>query len=156
MYSFSWNQSIVSCPVLTAASWPPYRFLKRQVRWSGIAISLRMASLMMLTFKSSFFSKAYLTLIGIPMIPHVNMGKTAILITWSFSTHKHCLSFYLFRSSLISLTSSKHVFQFTALYLQEVTLLLLLLLLICSRVYSCYLGKVTSVRSNSDITKNRT
>ena len=41
MYSFSWNQSIVSCPVLTAASWPPYRFLKRQVRWSGIPISFR-------------------------------------------------------------------------------------------------------------------
>ena len=31
-----WNQSIVLCPVLTAASWPAYRFLKRQVRWSGI------------------------------------------------------------------------------------------------------------------------
>ena len=30
-----WNQS-VPCPVLTVASWPAYRFLKRQVRWSGI------------------------------------------------------------------------------------------------------------------------
>ena len=27
------------CPVLTVASWPAYRFLKRQVRWSGIPIS---------------------------------------------------------------------------------------------------------------------
>ena len=36
-----WNQSIVPCPVLTGASWPAYRFLKRQVRWSGIPISLR-------------------------------------------------------------------------------------------------------------------
>ena len=35
------NQSVVSCPVLTAASWPVYRFLKRQVRWSGIPISWR-------------------------------------------------------------------------------------------------------------------
>ena len=26
----------VPCPVLTVASWPAYRFLKRQVRWSGI------------------------------------------------------------------------------------------------------------------------
>ena len=26
---------IVSCPVLTVASWAAYRFLKRQVRWSG-------------------------------------------------------------------------------------------------------------------------
>ena len=31
-----WDQSVVPCPVLTVASWPAYRFLKRQVRWSGI------------------------------------------------------------------------------------------------------------------------
>ena len=31
-----WNKSIVSCPVLTVASCPAYRFLKRQVRWSGL------------------------------------------------------------------------------------------------------------------------
>ena len=36
-----WNQSVVPCPVLTVASWPAYRFLRRQVRWSGITISLR-------------------------------------------------------------------------------------------------------------------
>ena len=36
-----WNQSTVSCPVLTVASWPAYRFLRRQVRWSGIPISWR-------------------------------------------------------------------------------------------------------------------
>ena len=29
-----WNQFIVPCLVLTAASWPAYRFLSRQVRWS--------------------------------------------------------------------------------------------------------------------------
>ena len=37
----TWNQSVVPCPVLTVASWPAYRFLKRQVRWSGIPISFR-------------------------------------------------------------------------------------------------------------------
>ena len=36
-----WNQSVVPCPVLPVASWPTYRFLKRQVRWSGIPISFR-------------------------------------------------------------------------------------------------------------------
>ena len=36
-----WNQSVAPCPVLTVASWPAYRFLKRQVRWSGISISFR-------------------------------------------------------------------------------------------------------------------
>jgi len=29
-----WNQSVVPSPVLTVASWPAYRFLRRQVRWS--------------------------------------------------------------------------------------------------------------------------
>ena len=36
-----WNQSVVPYPVLTVASWPAYRFLKRRVRWSGIPISFR-------------------------------------------------------------------------------------------------------------------
>ena len=36
-----WNQSIVPCPVPNIVSWLAYRFLKRQVRWSGIPISLR-------------------------------------------------------------------------------------------------------------------
>ena len=36
-----WNQSVVPCLVLTFASWPVYRFHRRQVRWSGISISLR-------------------------------------------------------------------------------------------------------------------
>ena len=31
-----WNQSVVPCPVLAVASWPAYRFFRRQVRWSGI------------------------------------------------------------------------------------------------------------------------
>ena len=35
------NQSIFPHPVLTVASWPAYRFLKREVRWSGIPISFR-------------------------------------------------------------------------------------------------------------------
>ena len=36
-----WNQSVVPSPVLTIDSWPAYRFLRRQVRWSVIPISLR-------------------------------------------------------------------------------------------------------------------
>ena len=36
-----WNWSVFPCPVLTVASWPAYRFLRRQVRWSGIPISSR-------------------------------------------------------------------------------------------------------------------
>ena len=36
-----WNQFVVPCLVLAIASWPTYRFLRRQVSWSGIPISLR-------------------------------------------------------------------------------------------------------------------
>ena len=36
-----WNQSVVPCPALTVASWPACRFLRRQVRWSGIPIFWR-------------------------------------------------------------------------------------------------------------------
>ena len=36
-----WYQFVVPCPVLSVASWPAYRFLKGQVRWSNIPISLR-------------------------------------------------------------------------------------------------------------------
>ena len=36
-----WNQSVVPCPVLTVTSWPAYRFLRRQVRVSGIPTSWR-------------------------------------------------------------------------------------------------------------------
>ena len=36
-----WNKSVVPCPVLTVASCPAYKFLRRQVRWSGISISWR-------------------------------------------------------------------------------------------------------------------
>ena len=36
-----WNQSVVLCPVLSFASWPAYQFLRRQAKWSGIPISLR-------------------------------------------------------------------------------------------------------------------
>ena len=42
MYSFpNLNQSTVVCLVLTVTSWPAYRFLRRQIRWSGIPICLR-------------------------------------------------------------------------------------------------------------------
>ena len=34
-------QSVVPCLILTVVSWPTYRFLRRQIRWSGISISLR-------------------------------------------------------------------------------------------------------------------
>ena len=42
------NQSIVPCLVITVASWPAYRFLRRQVRWSDIPICLRIFQFVMI------------------------------------------------------------------------------------------------------------
>ena len=39
MYTFP--ESVIPCLVLTVPSWPAYRFLRRQVRWSGISFSWR-------------------------------------------------------------------------------------------------------------------
>ena len=50
------NQSVVTYRVLTVASWSAYRFLSRQVRWSGIPISLR-------TFHSLLWSTQSKTLL---------------------------------------------------------------------------------------------
>ena len=36
-----WNLSVYPCLVLTVASLPAYRLLRRQIRWSGIPISLK-------------------------------------------------------------------------------------------------------------------
>ena len=48
-----WNQSFVPCPVLTLASWPAYRFLRRQVRWSGIPISWRIFHVLLQSTQSN-------------------------------------------------------------------------------------------------------
>ena len=53
-----WNQSVVPCPVLTVASWPAYRFLKRQFlrNWrSGIPISFRIINSSVIWLLSCFF-----------------------------------------------------------------------------------------------------
>ena len=42
------NQSVVPYKILTFASWPKYRFLRRQVRCSGIPISLRVFQFVMI------------------------------------------------------------------------------------------------------------
>ena len=50
------NQSVFPCPILTVASWPAYRFLRRQVRWSGTPISLRIFHNLLWFTQSKAFS----------------------------------------------------------------------------------------------------
>ena len=47
------------CPVLTVASWPAYRFLRRQVRWSGIPISLRIFHSLLWSTQSKAYDTLY-------------------------------------------------------------------------------------------------
>ena len=47
------NQSVVPCPVLTVASWPAKRFLRRQVKWSTIPVSWRIFQLVVIHTKTS-------------------------------------------------------------------------------------------------------
>ena len=63
-----WNQSVAPCPVLTVASWPAYRFLKRQVRCSGIPISFRI-------FHSLLWSSQSKAL--------ASVDKLALKLTWN-------------------------------------------------------------------------
>ena len=49
-----WYQSVVPCPILTVVSWPAYRFL-RQVRCSGISISLRISHSLLWSIQSKGF-----------------------------------------------------------------------------------------------------
>ena len=49
-----WNQSVASCPVPTVAPWPAYRFLRRQAKWSGIPILLRIFQFIVIYIHSLF------------------------------------------------------------------------------------------------------
>ena len=58
-----WNQSVFPCPVPTVASWSANRFLRRQVRWSGISISFRIFHSLLWSTQS----KAFVSYIPIKM-----------------------------------------------------------------------------------------
>ena len=53
------NQSIVPCLVLTVASWPAHRFLRRQVRCSGIPISWRIFHSLSWTTQSKALAESW-------------------------------------------------------------------------------------------------
>ena len=56
IFLFQFGTSVVPCRVLTVASWPVHRFLRRPVRWSGIPISLRISHSLLWSTQSKIFS----------------------------------------------------------------------------------------------------
>ena len=65
-----WNQSVVPCPLLTVASWPAYRFLKRQVRWSRIPISFRIFHILKVYKKVMGSNSAMFSISHLPRHTH--------------------------------------------------------------------------------------
>ena len=88
----TWNQSVVPCPVLTVASWPAYKFLKRQVRWSGFPISLRI-------FHSLLWSTQATTLA-------VNKAEEGVFLEFSCFFYKPMLLFSHYAMSNFFATAS--------------------------------------------------
>ena len=102
MYSFCKFEPVhCSCLFLTVASWPAYRFLRRQVMWSGIPISWRIFhSLLWFTqrlwhsqwSRSRFFSGILLLFFDDPMdVGNLISGSSAFskssLNIWKFLVH---------------------------------------------------------------------
>ena len=77
-----WNQSVIPCLVLTVASWPAYRFLRRQVRWSGIPISWRIFPFIVIHTAKGF---------GIVYKAEVDVSLQLLLFWWPSG----CWQFYL-------------------------------------------------------------
>ena len=71
-----WNQSVVPCPVLTVAYWAAYRFLKRQVRWSGIPISFRIFHSLLWSISLSWSWK----LINVHACPEIFMNFSEMFV----------------------------------------------------------------------------
>ena len=76
-----WNQFIVPCPAFTVASWPAYRFLRRQATWSGIPISFRIFQFVVIHIVKSFSV--------------VNEAEVDVLLELSFLWFNGCWQFDL-------------------------------------------------------------
>ena len=86
-----WNQSVVSCPVLSVPSWPAYRFLSRQVRWSGIPISFRIFHSLLWSTQSKALAQS---------IKQKKMFSGILLV---FQWSNRCCQFYLWFLCLFSI-----------------------------------------------------
>ena len=93
-----WNQSIVPRLVLTFASWPAYRYLRMQVRWSGIPISWRI-----------FYSLLWSTVKGFGI---VNKAEIDVFLELSCFCHDPADVGNLISGSSAFSTSSLNIWKF--------------------------------------------
>ena len=107
-----WNQSVVPCSVLTVASWPAYRYLRMQVRCSGIPISVSFPQFVVIHTVKGFYmvNKAevvivlkfswffYDTMDDGNLISGSSAFSKSSLNIWNFTVHvllKTCLEKFL-------------------------------------------------------------
>ena len=93
-----WNQFVVPCPVLTVASWPAYRFLKRQVRWSGIVISFRIFHSLIINHKPPhplFFLNTITIILSSSCSECLSMLLDLILNNFKLTLYKSLWFFFL-------------------------------------------------------------
>ena len=108
-----WNQSVVPCPVLTVASWPAYRFLKRQVRWSSIPISFRIFHSLLWSIVKGFgiVNKAEVDVFLELSCFFNDPADVGNLISGSSAFSKTCLNIFIREQN-----PSQKLFQQTSLY----------------------------------------
>ena len=103
-----WNQSIVPCLVLTVASSPTKMFLRRQVRWSGIPISLRIFHGLLWATQSTSYQifngvltlSSALSCLGKEAFPLPNLWTLVFFRILSYMYFIHALKFW-WKSHLI-------------------------------------------------------
>ena len=94
------KQSIVPCTLLTVASWSAFRFLRRQVRWSGISISKNFPQFVVIHIVKGFSAVSeaevdvYWNSLAVSMIQQmlaiwslVPVSSKLSLYIWMFSVH---------------------------------------------------------------------
>ena len=99
-----WNQSVVPRPILIVASWPAYRFLRRQIRWAGIPISWRIFQFVVIHTVKGFsivneaevvvfleFSCFFCDTVDPPVVGNMTAGSSAFSISsmniWKSMVH---------------------------------------------------------------------
>ena len=85
------NSSVVPCLVLTVASCPAYRFLRRQIRWSDIPISVRIFR--SLLWSTQYFDRNWIFLYVLRMFG-LFLGVSMVFSLASFSYFHVTLAFH--------------------------------------------------------------
>ena len=123
-----WNQSDIPCPVLTFASWSSYRYLRRQVRLSGVPITLRIFH--------SFFVIHTVKGFGVFNKMEVDIYLELLLFWWSkdvgnlisgpFSFSKSSLNIWEFTATVFAHSSNMAQSLSSEMYIVYVFILILI------------------------------